>query len=356
MLYEISEKVLKLESEGKDIIKFNVGDPDQFTSDEIIQESFQAMKKGKTKYSSASGEKKLRERLANLYNTKSDKITITPGSKWAIYSIMHVMLKNGGNVVIPSPHWTAYELIAKELGAEARILKREFKNDWKIDLEKFEDSIDKKTKLIIINNPNNPTSKVIDNKTLEKIVEIADSKNVTILSDECYSDISFVKTKSILDFDSNHIFVNSFSKTFAMTGWRLGFAISNESLAKKITKLNQITITSVPAFIQHAAIKALNKKEIIAKEIREIYKIRADLACKILSKTKLKFSKPDAPFYLFPYCATDSEKLAFGLLDKGIAITPGTAFGDYKEFFRISLTLPNDEIKKGLEKIAEALK
>ena len=355
MLYEISEKVIRLESKGKKIIKFNVGDPDQFTSDEIIEESLKAMKKGKTKYSSASGEKEIKEKLSAIYKTDAERITITPGSKWAIYSIMHLMLKNGGNVVIPSPHWTAYELIAKELGAETRILKTEFRNDWKIDLEKLENLVDSKTKLIILNNPNNPTSKVIDNRTLEKIVEIADSKNVTILSDECYSDISFVKMKSILDFGPNHILVNSFSKTFAMTGWRLGFAVTSKELAEKITKLNQITITNVPAFIQHAAIKALEIKERISKEIREIYKKRADLACEILSKNKIKFSKPDAPFYIFPYCAQDSEKLALDMIDRGVAIAPGTAFGDYREFFRISLTLPNNEIREGLEKIAEVL-
>lgn len=355
MLYEISEKVLKLEKEGKKIIKFNVGDPDQSTTDEIIEASLKAMKSGKTKYSSASGEKELKEKLANMYNTKAEKVTIAPGSKWAVYSVMNVMLKNGGNVVIPSPHWTAYELMAKELGAEARILKTNFEDDWKIDLEKFENSIDKKTKLIVLSNPNNPTSKVIDSKTLEGIVEIANDNGVTIVSDECYSDISFTKVKSILDFDSNHVFINSFSKTFAMTGWRLGFAITSEDVAEKITKLNQITITNVPVFIQHAGLKALDVKEKSAKRIRDIYKVRVDTACEMLSKTKLKFSKPDAPFYIFPYCATDSEKLAFDLLDKGVAITPGTAFGDYKEFFRLSLTIPDNEIKEGLEKIFRAL-
>lgn len=355
MLYEISEKVIKLESEGKKIIKFNIGDPDQKTPDEIIQASFEAMKKGKTKYGSSSGEKKLREELAKIYRTRAEKITVTPGSKWAIYSVMHAFLKNGGNVIIPSPHWTCYDLIAKELGAEARILKTSIDNDWKIDLGKLENMIDKETRLIILNNPNNPTSKVIDNKTLEGIVEIADNKNVTILSDECYSDISFVKIRSILDFDSNHIFVNSFSKTFAMTGWRLGFVISNEEVSQKLTKLNQITISNVPVFIQQAGIKALEIKEKSAEMMRGIYKSRADIACKILSDTKLRFSKPDAPFYLFPYCAADSEKLAFTLLDRGVAITPGTAFGDYKEFFRLSLTMPDDEIKEGLQKLTKEL-
>ncbi|MEM2478919.1 MAG: aminotransferase class I/II-fold pyridoxal phosphate-dependent enzyme, partial [Candidatus Pacearchaeota archaeon] len=124
------------------------------------------------------------------------------------------------------------------------------------------------------------------------------------------------------------------------------------NFAKEMIRLNQITITCVPPFIQEAGIKAIELKERISKKMREIYKKRADLAIKLLSKTKLKFSKPDAPFYLFCKCFTDSEKLAFELLEKGIAITPGSAFGDYKDCFRIALTLPEQEMKKGLEALA----
>jgi len=356
MLYEISEKVIRLQNEGKKIIKLNVGDPDQDTHKEIIKESSYAMGKGRTKYGSASGEKKLRDELAEMKKTKPENVIITPGSKWAIYSIMHLTTRGKGNVIIPSPHWTSYELIAKDVGTEPRILKTKLEDDWKIDVNKLENMIDKETTLIVLNNPNNPTSKVIDDKTIEDIVKIANDKNVKVLSDETYSDISFVKSKSILEVDPNHYYVNSFSKTFAMTGWRLGYAIVDKELANRMTKLNQITITNVPMFVQDAASKALELKDEISKKTREVYKERVGLACGILSESDLKFSRPDAPFYVFPYCARDSEQLAFDLLDKGVAIAPGTAFGDYREFFRISLTSPNAEIKKGLEMIVDALK
>jgi aspartate aminotransferase len=356
MLYEINEKVMKLEKEGKKIIKFNVGDPDQALPDEIIESMHRALRGGKTKYSSSSGEKELRESLAEIYGVKPSAVTISPGSKWSIYSIMHVLLKGGGNIIIPSPHWTAYDLMAKEIGAEPRILPTRFEDGWKIDTSKLNEMIDGKTKLIILNSPNNPTSKIIDSKTFGEIVEIANDRGIKILSDECYSDISFVKMKSILDFGQNHILVNSFSKTFAMTGLRLGFSITDDELADKLTKLNQITISNVPAFIQHAAVDALKIKERVSSHIREIYKKRAELAEKIFADSSLKFSKPDAPFYMFPYCAEDSEKLAFKLLDVGVAITPGTAFGSYREFFRISLTMPDHLVKEGLEKIVSSLK
>ena len=357
MLYEISEKAIQLENEGKKIIKFNLGDPDQPTPNEIIEAAFEAMKQGKTKYSSSAGEKKLREELASIHNVSADNVMITAGSKWAIFSIMFLLLKKGGNIVIPTPYWTSYELTAKSLGAEIRFLKTDIDSNWKIDVEKLRNLMDQKTRLLILSNPNNPTSKVIDEKVLEEIVQIANNEGVTILSDEVYSDISFVKTKSILDFDNDHILVKSFSKTFAMTGWRIGYVIVKQELAEKMMKLNQITLTNVPVFVQQAALKALELRQEIVDKIREDYRRRADLACNILSKTKMRFSSPDAPFYVFPkYDNLDSESFALNLLDSGVAIAPGTAFGDYREYFRIALTVPEKEIELGLKKICGALR
>jgi len=357
MLYEISEKTMKLEGEGKKIVNLSLGDPDQPTPQEIIEAAYEAMKQGKTKYSSSVGERKLREELARIHKVSVDNVAITPGSKWAIFSIMYLLLKDGGNVIIPAPYWTAYELTAKSLGAKTKFLRTEIDSNWEIDPEKMEDLVDQKTRLIILNNPNNPTSKVIDEKVFGEIVQIANDNGITVLSDEVYSDISFVKTKSILDYGDDHILVKSFSKTFAMTGWRVGYVVVKKELAEKMMKLNQITLTNVPVFIQEAALKALELRQEIAKKIREEYRRRADLACDILSKAKIKFSRPDAPFYLFPkYDGLDSERFTLDLLDKGVAITPGTAFGDYQEHFRIALTVPEEEIESGLKMICEALK
>ncbi len=356
MLYEINEKSIKLQNEGKKIIKFNLGDPDQPTPKAIVEAALEAMNQGKTKYASSAGEKRLREELANIHNVSPDNIVITSGSKWAIFSLMFLLLKNGGNVVIPTPHWTTYELAAKSLGAEIRFLRTDLDSDWKIDCEKLRKLVDQKTRLIILNNPNNPTSKVFDQEVLAEILQIANSEGSTILSDEVYSDISFVKIKSILDLDDKHVIVKSFSKTFAMSGWRIGYVIAKKELAEKMVKLNQITLTNVPVFVQYAALKALELRLTIASQIREDYRRRAELACNILSKTKIRFSRPDAPFYVFPkYDKLDSESFALNLLDNGVAIAPGTAFGDYREHFRIALTVPDEEIKSGLQKICEAL-
>ncbi len=357
MLYEINEKALKLESEGKKIIRLNLGDPDMATPPEIVEAAYTAMKQGKTKYSSSYGEKNLREKIAEIHGVSADNVVITPGSKWGVFSTMFLLMNGGGNVIIPTPYWTAYDLIAKALGAQTKLLKTELEDEWKVDLDKLEKLIDKDTKMIILNNPNNPTSKVMDADTLDGIVELANEKKITILSDEIYGTIAFTKTKSILEYGSgNHILSNGFSKTFSMTGWRIGYIIANKQLVDNITKLNQITTNNVPVFIQEAALKGLELRKRIASKIEEEYLIRAKMACKILSKTGLDFTKPDAPFYVFPRRrGLDSEKFTLDLLDQGVAVAPGTSFGDYREHFRISLTAPRDQIETGLNKICEAL-
>jgi aspartate aminotransferase len=358
MLYEINEKALKLESEGKKIIRLNLGDPDLETPPEIVEAAYSAMKAGKTKYSSSYGEKKLREQIAEIHGVKADNVVITPGSKWGVFASMYLTMKDGGNIIIPTPYWTAYELIAKSIGVKVKLLRTELKDDWKINPADLEALIDEETKMIILNNPNNPTSKVIDNETLDEVVEIANNKGITILSDEVYSAIAFTKVKSILDYngDCKHILSNGFSKTFTMTGWRIGYIIAEKLIVDNITKLNQITINNVPVFIQAAAMKGLEIRSQIATAIKDKYKQRALLATKILGKAGLSFSKPDAPFYVFPMRpGLNSEKLSLDLLDKGVAIAPGSSFGDYREHFRISLTAPDNEIENGLHKICEAL-
>jgi aspartate/methionine/tyrosine aminotransferase len=272
---------------------------------------------------------------------------------------MFLTLRNGGNVIIPTPYWTAYALIAKSIGAKTKLLRTELETGWKVDLEKLESIIDKETKMIILNNPSNPTSKVIDDETLDGIVEIANKKGVTILSDAVYGAIAFTKVKSILDYgtDSPHILSNGFSKTFTMTGWRVGYIVANKMLVDNITKLNQITFNNVPVFIQDAALKGLELHAKIASNIKAKYKARADLASKKLKAGGFQFTEPEAPFYVFPKLAgLDGEKFTLSLLDKGVAVAPGTSFGDYREHFRISLTAPDDQIDAGLDKICEAAK
>lgn len=357
MLYEINEKALRLESEGKKIIRLNLGDPDMATPPEIVEAAYASMKAGKTKYSSSYGETKLRTKIAEVHGVKTENVVITPGSKWAIFATMFLMMKNGGNVISPTPYWTAYDLIAKTIGAKTKLLHTKMEDGWKVDLDKLQDLIDSETKMIILNNPNNPTSKVMDSETLDGIVEIANEKGITVLSDEVYGAIAFNKTKSILDYgtDSKHILSNGFSKTFTMTGWRIGYVVANKSFVDQVTKLNQITFNNVPVFIQDAALKGMELHAQIAANIKAKYKARADLASKKLKAAGFEFTAPEAPFYVFPRRkGLDGTKFTLNLLDRGVAVAPGASFGDYPEHFRISLTAPDDQIEEGLNKICEA--
>lgn len=357
MLYEINEKALKLESQGKKIIKLNLGDPDLATPDVIIEAAYDAMKRGKTKYSSAYGELPLREKLAKIHGVSVDNIVITPGSKWGVFSSMYLLLKGGGNIIIPTPYWTAYALIANTIGAETRLLRTELEDNWQIDLGKLEDLVDAETRMIILNNPNNPTSKILEPEVLNGVVDIANQHGITILSDEVYGAITFTKTKSILDYEANnHILTTGFSKTFTMTGWRIGYVVTTKELVDKITKLNQITINNVPVFIQEAALKGLELRKQLATKIKDEYQKRAKMASKKLDAAGFEFTEPQAPFYVFPRKkGLDSEKFTIALLDKGVAVAPGTAFGDYPEHFRISLTAPREEIDVALDRICEAV-
>jgi aspartate aminotransferase len=357
VLYEINEKALTLESQGKKIIRLNLGDPDLATPDVIIEAAYDSMKRGKTKYSSSYGELSLREKLAKIHHVSADNVVITPGSKWGVFSTMFLLLKGGGNVIIPTPYWTAYDLIAKAIGAETRLLRTELDNNWQIDLGKLEDMIDAKTRMIILNNPNNPTSKVLDEEVLDGVVDIANQHGVTILSDEVYGTIAFTKTKSILEYETNdHILTTGFSKTFTMTGFRIGYIVADKEFVNKLTKLNQITFNNVPVFIQEAALKALELEKELATKIRNEYHERAKMTSKKLDAAGLEFTEPQAPFYVFPRkLGLDSERFTLDLLDKGVAIAPGTAFGDYREHFRISLTAPREDITIALDKICEAL-
>jgi aspartate aminotransferase len=357
MLYELNEKALKLESQGKKIIKLNLGDPDLATPNEIIEAAYASMKRGKTKYSSSYGELPLREKLAKIHGVSADNVVITPGSKWGVFATMYLLLKEGGNVLIPTPYWTAYDLIAKSLGAEVKLLKTELEDNWRIDLEKLEKLIDHKTRMIILNNPNNPTSKVMDDEVLDGVVELANKKGITILSDEVYGAIAFTRTKSILDYGENkHILTTGFSKTFTMTGWRIGYIVAKKELIDRITRLNQITINNVPVFIQEAALKGLELQKQIAIKIKKTYQERARMASNRLKKAGLEFTEPEAPFYVFPRKrGLDSERYVLELLDRGVAVAPGTSFGDYREHFRVSLTAPREELEVALDKICEAL-
>ena len=361
-LYSISESVQKMKAEGKRVIEFNVGDPDQRLDRRISAALTKSIDEGETHYSSAFGIPELRKGIAETYRTTPDHVFVSPGSKTAIFLAMKVLLRPGDNVVIPTPSWSAYELIARDFGADSRLLPT-LHPDWRIDADGLGKSVDEKTKLVILCNPGNPTSRIIETDVLEPVAKVCADRNIIILSDECYADIAFKKVPSMRDISMERgasvITVGSFSKTFAMTGLRVGWAIADPKIVNELGKLAQHSYTNVPVPNQRAAISALGVKANLSEYMRGIYLRRANAAMEALEYSGLYVPKPDAPFYLFPKYSGNVEELAGRLIRRGVAVVPGTSFGPHPNHFRIALTVSDEALgnesplEEGLRIISE---
>ncbi len=355
MLYETFEKIFRLEQEGKKIIKLNVGEPDWRPPAAAIKAAQSALAKGLDKYGSAYGELPLREELSALHGCSAKNIVITPGSKWGVYALLKLHLQPGENAVIFSPYWSAYSLMCKSLGAESKLVNLKMENNWKPDLDAFNSAIDSKTKVVILNSPCNPTSSAFSQKDEEKIIEIAREKGIVVLADDAYRDLLFEKRKE-RPLSEGVLGACTFSKTFGMTGWRIGYSVVPEDVAKKLVSLNQITFTNVPLFVQVGALKALDGKEKFAAKVRKLCVQRAAIATKKL-KGHFEFSEPEAGFYLFPKLpdGVDTMKFLDRVLDDGFAMVPGGAFGDYNSHFRVSLCREKEIISKACEVMVDEI-
>ncbi len=355
MLYETFEKIYALERAGKKIIKLNVGEPDWKPPKSAVKAACLGMKTGAGIYGSSAGESPLREELARLHGCKKENVVITPGSKFGIYSLLKILLRNGDAALSFSPNWTAYGLMCNSLGANLKLIETRQEEGWKANLAGLEAAIDANTKIILLNSPGNPTSVALLPKEEEELISIAKSKGIAVLADDAYRDLCFDARKE-RQFDGHTLIAGTFSKTFGMTGWRIGYAIAPEEMIVKMAEMHRITITNVPVFLQSAALSALLQKEKIARRARRLCKKRAKLAFGMLG-SKLQCVKPNAGFYMFPRLpeGTETGKFLDSLLEKGVAIAPGGAFGNYKNHVRISLCREEEALKEAFEKINSAL-
>ena len=356
--YDISEKVLKLEGQGRKVAKLYVGEPETETPREVVEAAHKAMLEGKTKYSSGAGIPKLRQKIAQFHGCKPEQVTVGPGVKWFIFSSMKLLAKRGDNVVIQSPYYPPYELNAKSQDLEFRTLKTSVEGKWQVDPAQLEEKIDKRTRIIAIVNPHNPTSTVMQPKVFNEILEIAQRRKVHVLLDEVYKDIAFRKITTGLDARNPlHLTLNGFSKTFSMSGWRVGYCVSSEEIAQEFVKLSNTTVTCVPPFIQEAAVAAMDLREREAKKLREAYGNRAALATRIFSSSKkIKFVRAQSGLTIFlQVTGLDSDKFVMDLLDrKAIGIAPGGSFG-MQDCVRVALVQPESELEKNLETIRDEL-
>jgi aspartate aminotransferase len=368
----ISAKAKEMKRKGIDVIGFGAGEPDFDTPLNIKEAAIEAIKKGFTKYTPASGAVELKSAVCEKLNKDNklrcalDKIVISCGAKHALFNIFQVLCQKGDEVIIVSPYWVSYPEMVKLAGGEPKIVEAKEENGFAVEPEVIEKSITGRTKAIIINSPSNPTGAVLSKRVLEKIAKIAVSKNIFVISDEIYEKLIYDGEKHISIGSLNKeisdltLTVNGVSKTYSMTGWRIGYAAGPSPIIKKIGALQSHSTSNPTSISQAAAVEALRgTQESLSKMKQEFVARRDYMVEKINSFKNLSCVKPKGAFYVFVNMSktnldsvTFSEKL---LKEAHVACVPGIAFGSDKHI-RLSFATSMENIEKGLDRIEKWLK
>ena len=363
--YKIFRLAKDLEKKGLPVIHLELGDPMINVEREIILEMYKAALMGYTHYGDPRGIEPLREKLAEHLNHRfridisKDNISITVGSKFGMFAALKALLKPGDKAILITPAWGLYRAMLNELGIAFLDFKTSMEERWQPSIENLLKCGNNNIRLIIVNNPNNPTSVVLDKDTIESIVEFAKKRGAYILADEVYIDFSRKQFHSFLETGYDKVIaLYSFSKSYAMTGFRIGYVVAEKGLAEKISRLLQLYITSLPEFIQFAALKALDLPWAVEK-VRRILWERTDFLAKGLEKLGFKFVYPEGAFYVFakvPAGWYDGTAFCMELLKNAyVSAAPGVAFGDYSPYVRFSATPPLEKLRIALERIKKYL-
>ena len=361
-------KFFDIVSEMKDAISLGVGEPDFDTPWHIRDEGIYSLEKGKTFYTSNAGLKELRQEICNYYYRKQgvsyNPITetlVTVGGSEGIDMCLRSMLNPGEEVIIPTPCYVSYEPCTVMAGGVPVILPLKNENQFRLTAEELESAITDKTKILILAFPNNPTGAIMDKEDLEAIAEVIIKHDIFVLSDEIYSELTYsekphVSICSLPGMRERTIVINGFSKAYAMTGWRLGYAIGPAEIIKQMTKLHQFAIMCAPTTSQYAAVEALKNGDEDVAEMREAYNQRRRYLMHEFEEMGLPCFEPFGAFYVFP-CIKEfgmtSEEFALKFLeDEKVAVVPGTAFGDCGEgFLRISYAYSIDDLKVAIGRL-----
>lgn len=361
-------KFFDLASERKDTISLGVGEPDFDTPWHIRDEGIYSLEKGKTFYTSNSGLMELRTEICNYYARRFDisydpkhETIITVGGSEAIDIALRAMVDPGDEVIVPQPSYVSYEPCAILAGAKPVIVELKNEDDFRLTAEELEEAITDKTKILVLPFPNNPTGAIMEREDLEKIAKICIEKDIFVLSDEIYAELTFkndhVSIASIPGMKERTIVINGFSKAYAMTGWRLGYALGPEEIIAQMTKIHQFAIMCAPTTSQYAAVEALRNGDEDVRKMRTSYNQRRNYLMNAFREMKLPCFEPFGAFYVFPDIREfnmTSEEFAFALLDaQSVAVVPGTAFGDCGEgFLRISYAYSLEQLKTAMGRIA----
>ncbi len=336
-------KAKSMEREGKKIIHMEVGEPD-FSPPQIVKKALEEVfDKGFLKYGNAKGLPSFRNALAKYSSDKfgatvtQDNIIVSPGARFSIFTTITTLLNPGDELIIIEPAWPAYKECALNSGIKVRTITTTLEGKWEPAIEQIQKVINANTKMIILNYPNNPTGKILPEKLQDEIVNIAIKNNLYILSDEIYSQYAFKKWKSILCYNYNKsIVTQSFSKSHAMTGFRIGYAIASPEIIEKLSKLEALCLTNVSEPIQYIAMKAL---EADVSNNTNTVQTRLKILIEKAREMNLDFVTPDGAMYLFARVNQEGfngVQFANSLLEKGLAVAPGEGFGEFKSFIRIS--------------------
>ena len=354
-------KFFDIASERKDTISLGVGEPDFDTPWHIRDEGIYSLEKGKTFYTSNLGLIELREEINNYlkrrfdvcYDPKSE-IIITVGGSEAIDIGLRAMLDPGDEVLIPQPSYVSYEPCTILAGGVPVIIELKNENEFRLTKEELLDAITDKTKVLILPFPNNPTGAIMERKDLEDIAKICIEKDIFVMSDEIYSELTYgkdhVSIASLPGMKERTILINGFSKSYAMTGWRLGYACGPKTIIEQMTKIHQFAIMCAPTTSQYAAVEAIKNGDEDVAKMRESYNQRRNFLMNAFKEMGLPCFEPFGAFYVFP-CIKEfnmtSEEFAFALLDaENLAVVPGKAFGDCGEgFLRISYAYSIEKLK-----------
>lgn len=357
-------------NEMDDVISLSVGEPDFQTPWHVREAGIRSLEKGRTWYTPNRGFKELREEITNFYKRKYNieydprtEVVVTVGGSEAIDIAIRCLATVGDEVLIPQPSFVCYEPLTVMAGATPVIIETKAENSFRLTAEQLEEKITDKTKLLILPFPNNPTGAIMERKDLEVIAEVIRKHDLMVLSDEIYSELTYNGKKhvSIAEIDGMHertVVINGFSKAYAMTGWRLGYALGPAPIMEMITKLHQYCIMSAPTTAQYAAIEALRNGDEDIRSMCEQYDMRRRLVVGMLNEMGLSCFTPEGAFYAFPCIRStglSSEEFCTRLLQaKHVALVPGSAFGESGEgYARLSYSYSIRHLNEALKLIKE---
>lgn len=369
--FEILAKAKQLEAKGKDIIHLEIGEPDFITPRNIIDAGIKALNEGYTHYNPSAGTRELREVVAKYVSktrnieVNPDQVVITPGAKPIMFFGIIALVNEGDEVIYPNPGFPIYESVVNLLGAKAVPIRLREENDFRWNIDELKKLVTDKTRLIIINSPQNPTGGILTKDDLKQIADIAISKDIFVLSDEIYSRIIYEgghhSIASFPGMQERTIILDGFSKTYAMTGWRLGYGVMREDLAVLIAKLQTNSNSCTATFTQMAGIEALDGPQDEVDRMMAEFRRRREVVVEGLNAIpRISCRIPKGAFYVFPNVKEigwDVRKLSDFLLNEaGVAVLFGTSFGKYGEgYIRISYANSVENIKEGLSRIEKAL-